>query len=301
MKRQPSVLCSLILAFLFVSCDSTDPGDFDAEYVVESYLVAGEPLTQVRLSRTAAVEARYDVTQLGVSHADVRVNLLSADGSVEESYPFTEVDTVPGLYLPLEAARVLPLRTYMLDVDVRGDRITASTTVPGTFSLVDASADTVIYQSTEQLELSVTRSEYPTRDQSFIIFVTESLDPREEMLTPFIKAFFEENRDQITLEDLRVRGSPILNEANYDVNPDGTITIRFPWLAVVFYGPNRLRANALDDNLYDFIRSQSVQQGGSTFSPGEIPNVINRVNGALGLFGSYASVPFDLFIEQPDS
>ena len=42
-------------------------------------------------------------------------------------------------------------------------------------------------------------------------------------------------------------------------------------VAIIFYGPNRIFANALDDNLYDYIRSQSIQQGGSTFSPGEIP------------------------------
>ncbi|MCH8961449.1 MAG: hypothetical protein IH820_09040 [Bacteroidetes bacterium] len=32
-------------------------------------------------------------------------------------------------------------------------------------------------------------------------------------------------------------------------NPDGTLTIRYPWLAVIFYGPNRIFANAIDDNL----------------------------------------------------
>ena len=90
------------------------------------------------------------------------------------------------------------------------------------------------------------------------------------------------------------------NEDNYDVNPDGTLTIRYPWLGITFYGPNRLIANALDDNLYDFIRSQSVQQGGSTFAPGEIPNPLARVNGAHGVFGSYARVSFDLFVIRPE-
>ena len=104
----------------------------------------------------------------------------------------------------------------------------------------------------------------------------------------------------MTLEDLRVGGSPILNEENYDVNPDGTLTIKYPWLAITFYGPNRIFANALDDNLYDYIRSQSIQQGGSTFSPGEIPNPLENVEGAHGVFGSYARISFDLFVLRPE-
>ena len=119
-------------------------------------------------------------------------------------------------------------------------------------------------------------------------------------MTPFALAFFDQQDGETTLEDLRVGGSPILNEDNYDPNPDGTLTIRLPWLAITFFGPNRLIANALDDNLYDFIRSQSVQQGGSTFSPGEIPNPLETVTGAHGVFGSYASLSFDLFVKRPE-
>ena len=59
-------------------------------------------------------------------------------------------------------------------------------------------------------------------------------------------------------------------------------------------------ANAIDDNLYDFVRSQIIQQGGSTFAPGEIPNILERVNGAHGVFGSYARVSFDLFVKRPE-
>ncbi len=59
-------------------------------------------------------------------------------------------------------------------------------------------------------------------------------------------------------------------------------------------------ANALDDNLYDYIRSQSIQQGGSTFSPGEIPNPLEHVVGAHGTFGSYARISFDLFVLRPE-
>ena len=303
---RPYLLTLLLATALLAACDSTDPGEFETEYVVEGFLVAGEPFQPIRLSRTTETNARYDFTALALRDADVRVDLLRDDGSVEASHVFREAPDSLGVYFPEDTeALVKPLGTYRLDVTVAStnDVITATTVVPDTFRLVDATLDEVVYQGTEQLELTVTRSRSPGRDQNYYIFVTESLDPREEQLTPFALAVFEQEDDEFNddrLDELRVNGSPILNEDNYDVNPDGTLTIQYPWIAIAFYGPNRLIANALDDNLYDFVRSQSVQQGGSTFAPGEIPNPLERVNGAHGVFGSYASISFELFVIRPE-
>lgn len=297
---QSSILLVLFAVLIFSACDTGDPGMFEEEIVVEGYLVAGEPFEPIRLSRTLPVNQTYDFTAQAVQNAEVTVDLLDASGAVETSYAFRSSPDEPGVYRAVdEQALAEPLRTYRLEATVSGsDRIRAETVVPDTFRVVQASADSLVYQSTQQLELRVTRSRVPGRDQSYIIFVTEALDAREEQLTPFAKAIFDNQEGDITIDELRVSGSPILNEANYDINTDGTLTIRVPWLAIVFYGPNRLTANALDDNLYDFIRSQSVQQGGSTFAPGEIPNVLERVNGARGIFGSYASATRDLFVNR---
>lgn len=291
----------MLIAVLSLSaCDSGDPGTFEEEIVVEGYLQAGAPFEPIRLSRTLPVNQQYDFNDLAVQDAEVRVDLLDAKGSVENSYPFRMARDEPGVYRAVDAgARVEPLRTYRLEASMPGsDRITATTVVPDTFSVVGASADSLVYQSTEQLELRVTRSRVVGREQSYFIFVTEALDAREEQLTPFAKALFDNQDGDIAIEDLQISGSPILNEGNYDINTDGTLTIKVPWLAIIFYGPNRITANALDDNLYDFVRSQSVQQGGSTFAPGEIPNVLERLEGARGVFGSYARVTRDLFVRR---
>ena len=41
------------------------------------------------------------------------------------------------------------------------------------------------------------------------------------------------------------------------------------------------------------------ERGGSTLSPGEIPNVTTNVVGGLGLFGSYARVSNQTEIVEP--
>lgn len=290
----------LALATLWLAaCETIDPDTPEQQFVVESYQVAGEPLKPVRLSRTAGIDDVYDFRALALRAAKVEIKLLAEDGSTEATYGFNELDVSPGVYWPATEALLLPLRRYALEVNlVSGERITAETVVPDTFRIVDSSADSILYQGSAQLELTATRSFYPNRQNTFI-FLTESLDPTVENLTPFAADFLGDNPSAEDLADFASGSSPILNEGNYDVNPDDTITIRLPWLAVSFYGPTRLTASAIDDNLFDFTSSYTIQQGGSTLSPGEIPNVTEHIEGGTGIFGSYAKVSQEVFIVRP--
>jgi hypothetical protein len=290
------------LLFSLAACDVTDAGEFEEEFVVESYLVAGEPLPEVRLTRTAPVNTTYDATAQAVQEAEVEVQLLDEGGDVATRYGYSEVSGRPGVYAPLAPEAVAPLRSYRLDVTTPdGSRITGTTVVPDTFSILSVSADTVIYQSPQQLEVVISRSQFPGRDQTYFNIVTEALDVQADRLVPLAAEVYDGGDGDVTLEDLRINGSPPFNEANFEINPDDTITLRYPWLGVTFYGPNRISVNALGDNLYDFLRSATVQQGGSTFSPGEIPDVITRLDGALGVFGSLARVQVEAVVAPPST
>jgi len=281
----------MVALVLLAGCDSTSPSDHIPEVVVESYLLVGERMPEVRVSRSTDVDEVYVFEENAIGNATVRILLLAADGSIDVVYDYSALNQEPGVYLPSSVDNVLPERTYRLEIQVQGEAqaVTAETLVPGAFELVSANADTIVYQGASQLELDVTRSVYAGR-QSIYIFSTESLQPNAEFLTPFYRDVAGDDEDDVA--GLRITNSPLINEANYVANPDGTLTIKLPWIAVAFYGENRLTASALDDNLYDFIRTQSVQQVGSSLSPGEIPNVIERVDGGTGVFGSYARSSF---------
>lgn len=293
------------LVLLLSACDAAGPNAFEAEYVVESYQVAGEPLAEVRLSRTAPVDATYDFNELAVGGAAVAVELLRADGGVEARYAYRENPDRAGVYEAVDPVPVEPLRTYRLEVDLpeaEEAHLSATTAVPDTFRVVQAEADTVTFGSARQAAFTLTESRYPGRQQSYYRFTTETLleDPAVEDLTPVYRDLYERANGDIALSDLFTASSPILNEANYAAQSDGTLIIRLPWLAVAFYGPTRVQASALDDNLYDFFRSQQVQQGGSTFSPGEIPNVLEHVEGGAGVFGSLARQDYAVYIRPPE-
>lgn len=278
-----NAIYTLAIAFMFFGCDSLEVQGVD-DYVVEAYLIEGEEFPIVRLSRTAKVNEQYDFTELAVTDATTRIDLLDGSGNVESTVTYSQRQN---LYWPDDTAIVQAGRTYRLTVDIPGEdeSITATTLVPGAFAILEGKPDSVLYQSQEQFAVNVTESAYPGR-QAVYIFSVEALEPSVENLTPFYREVVDPGEDGGDIDDVIINESFVINEANFEQLSDGTFSIKLPWLAVAFYGTNNIVVNALDDNLYDFSRSFVVQQGGSTLSPGEIPNVIDHIDGAAGIFGS---------------
>lgn len=277
-------------------CELYPQDEFEEQYVVESYLVANRDLSQVRVTRTLPVEQEYSVERAAVNSAQVRVRLLDESGSPEKSYSYTRQSD--GVYIPENPEPVLPLRSYELYVTFSGseDVVRATTLVPGDFSSTESAVDSIAYQDPRQVVITTIPSSYPGRDQAFFIFNVNVINPSPENLTPFYADRVNEQDENI--RDFYKNSSGIINEENYDRNPDGTLTLRLPWLAVAFYGDNDIVANTIDDNMYDLLRTQEVQGGGSTLPPGELQNVIYNVEGGIGVFGSLASDTVRVFIER---
>lgn len=293
MKATSSIFIALLI--LMSGCDIYKQDDYKERYVVESYLIAQRPLSTVKLSTTAPADEVYEFENEAVSNANVQVSLLDENHSVTETITYAQ--QAPGFYEPTTNHIVEPLGEYKLEITFPSsdDRIEAFTVIPDTFRTISTKRDTVIYQSSEQLEITATRSFYPSR-QSIYVFNLLSLNPVESNLTPFYADAVSDNAE---VEDFRSNSSGIINEENYEQNPDGTLTLRFPWLGVAFYEENLLITNAIDDNLHDFLRSQEVQLDGFTQSPGEIPNVLYNIEGGIGVFGSFATDTVGTFIKRP--
>lgn len=284
---------------LLSGCDLLEPEPFEPDVVIESYQIAGEALQPVRLSRSVSIDEAYDVGEEGLSGAEVQVERLGENGDVEAVYSYAESGDSAGLYLAPTATEVLPQSRYRLRVEVEdlNESITAETVVPDTFSVLETTADTVVYQQS-QASVTLTKSRAPER-QSIYVFTTEAQAIEEENLSPFYRSIYDASEEELSLQDLSVTSSGALNEANFSVDENEHIHVDFPWIAVAFYEENRVRISVVDDNYYDYIRSQQLQQGGFGFSPGEIPNVITNVEGATGLFGSFAQQEFDVYVLPP--
>jgi hypothetical protein len=278
--------------------------------VVEAYLQADAPVPPVRLTRTTSVDVAYTPETAAVDGADVALERLRAEGGVAHTVDYAPSDSTPGLYTPASAASVVPQATYRLRVTTPQDEtITATTTVPGRTTTVRTQNDTTSYPSANapeppQFTLTIApgsttadrQNVYVLTSRSLLDFQTLSPDTLQRLLTPFYQDGFDAEDD--TLASLRVNSSGLLNEASFTQNADSTVTIRLPWLAVAFYGPNRIRASVVDDNYYDFLRTQTAQQ--QSLAPGAIPNVIEHVEGGTGIFGSYARAGTTAVILPPD-
>lgn len=284
----------VVLAASVTACDPYQQDDYVEKVVVQSWLVADEPLPVIRLSRTVPINEVYSFDKAALANALVDVRLLNASGQVERS--FTYYTSEPGIYHPIEADVIVePLRRYELLVRISGKPdISAQTLVPGRFLTVSQNNSVIKYQSTEQLELEVTRSVYPGR-QNYYVFTIETLDPENAELTPFYADVLNENQRK----DVFINQSGILFEANTELNPvTNTLKFKLPWIGVAFYGPTKITTNAIDDAMYNFIRTKDVQLGGSTLSPGEINNVATNVVNGIGVFGSFARSSVNVMIEK---
>jgi hypothetical protein len=254
------------------------------------------------------VDETYDPTENAVEGATVVVDSLADDGTPIGSVPYTESDSVPGRYTPAANEVVRPQSTYRLRVTTaEGEELTATTTVPGPVNVLGTTNDTTVYQSPRQPALTVRAARqgrlegaggqnvFTLTTTSLLDFENTSDEDLRDALTPFYADGFDADEDSLT--SLQVNSSGLLNEANFNRNADGTITIDVPWLAIAFFGPNEVGVSVVDENYFDLLRSQNAQQGG--FAPGEIPNVIEHVEGGTGIFGSYAQGTQSVFIRRP--
>lgn len=279
----------VFLASFFAGCDTYTQDTYEKKYVVQGYLYALEPLTSISLSTTVPISQKYDLRDVAVSDAKVEVQLLDAAGQVEKTFAYVADPDSMSMYRPLDTqTRVLPNRTYQLRVSFpnKSDLITAKTTIPDTMTVLNTNGRSFTYQGQQAFEQTLTPSYNPKR-QSYFVFTVEGLERKKDNLVPFW------HPDTATFDDVAppdVYASPIINEANYKDPKTGNTIVQLPWVTIVYYGKNRVATNVLDDAIYDFFQSQSIQQGGSTLSPNEIPNAKTNVLGGTGVFGSLARV-----------
>jgi len=301
-----SVLSVLILVVGLLGCDTSAPAP-ESQIVVEAYLQGSVPMAPVQLTRSVGTDAAYVTSEAAVRNATVEVRRLTEEGTPAETIAFSEQE--PGLYRPDAPPRVQPRTTYELSVTTpEGEHVTATTTVPDTISIVETQYANVVYQGPNQPTFTITPPQSSREQQGVLVLTTTSLldfgrpeSQLRERLTPFYAEDYDPEEDSIDV--FRTTSSGVLNEANFDRDAAGRITTRLPWISVAFYGPNEAAIHVIDENLFDLIRSQQAQSPGGPgggLGPGEIPNVIEHVNGGTGVFGSYARTTQRVQVRRPE-
>ena len=282
----------ILVPFLFVlilitSCDVYNQDAYRELVVMEAYAIAGRPLPDVRVSTTGPVNEEYSFADVAINDASIVVTQLDSNG--EPLQDFSYILRTTGVYRASnQSTLVEPGATYRINIqfESRPEQLTAETIVPQQFEILSDVKESYVYQSEDRLEIVLTATE-SNADQNVYVFNTITLEPSLDNLTPFYKSAVEDRDAEI--EEFFNNSSGLINEGNFEVNDDQTITLQFPWIGVAFYGENAVVTNSVDSNLADLARSEELQLGGSTLPPGEIPNLIYNVDGGIGVFGSIAS------------
>ena len=327
MPTPPRLLACVLALALVAGCDTGGAGD-RPDLVVSAFLGTGEPLPKISLSQTAPLLDPFDPASLGVDDAEVTVTLLGAGGEAEQVYLY--VSDGGGVYAPLDGdALVAERRTYRLDVTgPDGERLTATTTVPPDFSVVEGPDPEVVYGFGQGPAVRITQSSTADRQAAFVgttralapvefeeveidgeTFYRSVPDPERFFPVPIVRRFLdcvEEEAGTLLCEedpgdeDIQTGTSPVINEAGYVDLGDGTLVVQIPFLAFGYLGPQSVTLVSLDAAFQAFVQTQSVQGGGSTLSPGEIPNVTTNVEGGLGVFASFSRETATTTLVEPE-
>lgn len=288
MKHRISLSVLSLCLLGLTGCELYMDGDqFESHYAVESYLIATDTLPEVRITRTIPLEEDFNRKKMAVEDANVEIRLLKADNSIAERYRYKHLKL--GSYQPVDRELVKSQKKYELIVTFEdGDTVQATTTVPKAFEVTKEIPKQYVYREETPISFSTTPSQYPGR-QTYYLFTAQSLDNSEDNLTPLYQQLVEEHN--MWINSYFINSSEVHNEKKFNTDEQNDIVLTIPWSLIAFYGPNKLSAYAIDDNLYDYVRSNDDFTEGTTLSNGEIQNTrYGNITGGIGIFGSMAKV-----------
>lgn len=264
----------------------------DSDLVVDALLLVDQPLPELYVRRSLAADIAYDRGATGV--ADARVRILQGD-RVFEYAPDAEE---PGRYLPPpDPPRVEPRTEYQLEVEVGGQRLWGRTTTPDRLRvrravLIDWETGEVMRTLKSFAEAGDGVFEAPENQLLYLEGVLEihleaaeaagyqagifSLDESPEKVNEDLDEFYDDDED------------PSRNESPPLAVTEGVV--RWPWFAVYYTGRSIVKVYALDQNWFDYARTNAdqQQQGGNAggLAGDNFERPLFSVEGGLGLFGS---------------
>jgi hypothetical protein len=307
--RRATVITLMLLSATLLSCaPQRDGGLFGPSdagiLLVDGLLFVDQPLPPIYLRRTLDPDGTYSPLAAAVPGA--LVELFSGT----QTYIYSADPDSVGRYLPpADVPLVSPQTTYGLRVEVDDESLTATTLTPPRLRLREA-----VRLDEETLEVKVRMRTFAAGSDSvytapenrlrYLDDLVElrfepldavayqlalfSLDPDSEFI---IDADFLEEDDIADFE--RQGSSPPL-----DID-DGRA--RLPWFAVAWEGRHLFKVLAIDQNWFDYVRTNPEESGG--FAAGGLAGdnferPIFSVVGGIGLFGS-ASVDSVGFFVSP--
>lgn len=239
MKNAKYFLWLLLIAIVFIGCNSNEEDLFVEELVVEGYLYIGHPLS-IHLSHSVPIEQYYDPDAVAVSGADVRITVDNHEFLLLEQLPDN-----PGTYsLPLDSHMITTGKQYDLLLRKNGTTITGTTIAAAALefdstnleNIGSVNPDTIEYGDTE---FFIHWNDEPDNFGYFIII--ENLEPDWS------------DDDRVIGED---NGA---SETNISAMPLRDIDeFKIPWVFLGYTGTHRLRVFSCEQALWDYTTTTQL-------------------------------------------
>lgn len=277
----------LLLLLLFAGCEDPAPTDYIPQNVVTAYLIVGQPIQGITLSRSQAVADSFKYANSVIRDADVRI--IEGERVHQLQYR-NDHNNIGEYYLPDTTMLVRPATRYRLEVALNnGGRITGETITPVQVAwvkpphqLLQYPADTANLPSPDSLSFAWTAV---PGAREYIISVS-CLDSLEygRYLTP---ATQEKNR----------RTSSVINQnarRRYDETTRWAFVqatkLPLVWFAFKWYGAHEISVYAPDPNMVEWFKQ-------TRFGPNEFNTLLSTVQGdGIGVFGSASVVRQQQFV-----
>lgn len=276
-------LLIFILFLFFASCDQDPDFEYIRENILEAYLIVGEPIKEVRLSKTLPLNEEYTFEKAALKNANITIN----DG--ENSFNLFFNNTTLK-YEYNDNYLVKPDTKYTINITMEnGDIITDTTFTPEQIIWTKQLEDKVLYFPKDSLNPEISNKiawEFPGFLTSLNLtvkcldttnygayFNTFDLGQSTNELNRRIERPWRDNND-------------FKDPIEYIIVPGATDSTTVVWTTFKFYGLHELAVYAPDFN-WSFWGIQYYR--GQYFEP------LSSVSGdGLGVFGS-ASVLRDTF------
>lgn len=282
MKKLTILLTLLVCCFSYFGCSALTENIYTPTLVLQGYIYANEPIDSILVRQTIAIEDTSRNSDF-VTGASVQITV---DG---KSYTLSEKQRVarPGRYTPDETIIAIPGKTYKLTVSAYGSTAWSETTVPEPIQLDSVRVGDRKLSLTAMDTVQFPKDESELNKPGVQLWWTSSKSAAGYSLEA---VSFDTTQKLINLDSARNNLPDTVSRGRYRFFIISN-TEQLSWLQFKYYGPNTVRALALDHNFQDMILG--LYLNGSQFN-----NNTLHVNGGLGIFGSAARASKEVYLKE---
>jgi hypothetical protein len=291
------IIAALLLsASIIESCEDSSVLNYVPEYVVEGYLIVGEPIRDIRVLITQSVSERFQYANTAIANANVQVFVGGSTTPLILTYRPDSLRITPGGYAFSDSTfLVQPQTEYRLEVRLQNGMVmTGKTTTPPQirwtrppFDIVQFPFDTTTYPSPDSLRLGWTAVGRATAEYLFSMRSLDTLNygrfltpetPERNRRTPLSVIEDDDNQatsvSRIEWKFLQTNSTPL------------------NWTAFKWYGLHEVIIYAADQSFINWFKFSKFSDNQSQ----EYDRNFSNITGGKGVFGSASIVRDTLFV-----